>query len=68
MKFFGLRQRDIVAFAFFGEDVKDDGLIAAFGELERVDQHRQIVAVDGAEVAKAHFLENETAAITAAAV
>ena len=68
MKLFRLRNRHIVPFAFFGEHMKHDRLLVTFGELERVQQHRQIVSVNRAQVTQAHFLENKAASITAAPI
>ena len=44
------------------------GLIAGLGEFQRADQQRQIVAVDRPEITQAHFLEDQAAAVTAAAI
>ena len=46
----------------------DDRLVARFGELERLDQQWQVVAVDGAKVAHSKLLEYKAAAKAAAAV
>ena len=46
----------------------DDRLVASFGELERFDQQRQVVPIDGAQIAEAELLKHKAAAETAAAV
>ena len=68
VKFFGLLERGIVAFALLRHDVQHDRLVAVLGELERSDQQRKVVTVDRAEITQAHFLEDQAAAETAAAV
>ena len=48
---------DLVALALLGEHVHDHGAVGLFGELEVLDQQRDVVAVDRAEVAQAVFFE-----------
>jgi len=45
------------AFAFFGEDVDEDRDVGVLGELEVLLEGVEVMAVDGAEVAQAKFLE-----------
>ena len=68
MELFGVLKGCFEAFPLLGDDMDDDRLIACLGELERLDQQRQIMPVDRAKVADAKFLEHQAAAKAAAAV
>ena len=52
-------ERRLIAAAFFGDDVEHDGLVQRLQVLEGADEQRQVVAVDGAEVTHAEFLEQD---------
>ena len=68
VEFFRILNRDIVAFAFLGQDMQHDGQFGGFGVLQNIDQQRQIVAVYRADVTQAHFLKDDAAAVSAAPV
>ena len=68
MELLRLLERGVEALALLGEHVEDDRVVAALSKLQRLDEQRQIVAVNRAEVAHTEFLENEAAAETAAAI
>lgn len=57
VEFGGVIGGGVVAFALFGEDVEDDGLVGFFAEFEVLDEELLVVAVDGADVAEAKFFE-----------
>jgi len=48
--------------------VEDNGLVAALGKFQGGDQHGQIVAVNGTQVAQAHFFKDQAASKSAASV
>ncbi len=54
--------RRLKAAALLRDRVQDHRLVLRLEELEGLDQQRQIVAVDGAEVAEAELLEDHAAA------
>ena len=58
MKLVRLGEGRLVAFAFFREDVEEDGLVLALQKFEGAGEQRDVVAVDRAVVAQAEFLEN----------
>ena len=68
VKFLGMLQGGVEALALLGDHVQDDWLLAALGELECLDQQRQVVSVDRAEVADSKFLKNQAAAESTASV
>ena len=59
VEFVRVGEGGFVAAAFFGDDVEDDGFVLGFEELERLDEEREIVAIDGAVVAEPEFLEDD---------
>ena len=61
-------QGGVEALALLGDHVQDDWLLAALGELERLDQQGQVVSVDRTEVADSKFLKNQAAAEPTASV
>ena len=68
MKFFWLLERYIVTLSFHRHDMDHDREIAILCVFENADKQRKIVAVDRTKIAKAHFLENKTAAIAAPSI
>ena len=68
VEFFRKLQRGFKAFALLRQNVDDDRMIAGLGKFQRADEQRQIVSVNRAEIAHAHFLEENRAAETAAPV
>ena len=52
-------ERRLKAAALLGEDVQEHRAILSFEKLESLDQQRQIVAIDGAEVLQAEFLKED---------
>ena len=44
---------------FFVRTCSSSGVLVVLGEVEHLDQVRQVVAVDRAVIGKAHFLENQ---------
>ena len=68
MEFFRLLQRGFKALALLRQNVNDNRMVARLGKFQRADEQRQIVAVNRAEIAHAHFLEQHRRAVAAAAV
>jgi hypothetical protein len=64
----GKLQGGLESLAFLGQDVDDDRFRARFGEFKGADEQRDIVAIDGAEIADAKFLEEQGTSVAAAAV
>ena len=58
-----LGDADVETLALLREDVEQQRLLVVLGEIERLDQLRQIVAVDRAVVGEAHLLENQARAM-----
>ncbi len=52
-------ERGLKAAALLREDVQQDGVVLGLEELEGLDQQRQVVAVDGAEVFQAELLKQD---------
>ncbi len=52
-------ERGLKAAALLREDVQQDGVVEGLEELEGLDQQRQVVAVDGAEVFEAELLKED---------
>ena len=61
-------ERRLVAVALLGQHMDDNGPVAGLGELQRADQQGEIVPVNRAQVAQPHLLEDQAAAISAAAI
>ena len=59
MEFFLSIERGLKTAAFLREHVEQDGMVEGLEELEGLDQQRQIVAVDGAEVLEAELLKED---------
>ena len=57
-----LFERGLEAAALLRDGVQDDGAVELLEEAEGLDEHRQIVAVDGAVVAEAELFEDHAAA------
>ena len=57
MEFFGMLDGGFEAFAFFCQDVDEDGHVAMLREFEILLERVEIVAVNGAEVAETKLLE-----------
>ncbi len=68
VEFFRSLERGVKPLALLRENMNDDGMVAGLGKFQRADEQRQIVSVNRAEITHAHFLENNRAAVTAAAV
>ena len=61
VEFFRILQRRFKALAFLRQNVDDDRMVARLGKFQRADEQRQIVPVNRAEIAHAHFLEQNRA-------
>ena len=59
VKFLLAVERGLKAAALLREHVQQDGAILGLEKLEGLDQQRQVVAVDGAEVLQAEFLKQD---------
>ena len=49
----------LIAAAFFGDDMQDDGFLLLFEILESLDEEFKIMSIDGSKVAKTKFLEQD---------
>ena len=58
VKLVRLRDRRLVAFAFFGQDVQQDRLVLVLQEFESADEQRNVVPIDRAVIAQTELLEN----------
>ena len=63
MIFFVLRHAGVEALALLRDDVQEERVVVVLGEIEGLDEQRQVVAVDRAVIGKAHILENEAGAM-----
>ena len=68
VEFFRMLQRGFKALALLRQNVDDNRMVACLGKFQRADEQRQVVAVNRAEIAHAHFLEQNRRAVTAATV
>ena len=59
MKLVRLRDGRLIAFAFFGQNVKQDRLVLGLEKLEGADEQRNVVTIDRTVIAKTEFLEND---------
>jgi hypothetical protein len=61
VEFLRLFERGFVALALLRQNVDDNRMVARLGKFQRADEQRQIVSVNRAEIAHAHFLEQHRA-------
>ncbi len=57
VEFFRKFQRGFKALSLLRQNVDDNRMVAGLGKFQRADEQRQIVPVNRAEIAHAHFLE-----------